>query len=78
MNEHFLLYTQCKAAAQLNLNQYLGVSHLSGIPGSFLLFYSLKLTSQIICISIPVRISKKCIRIKMTMESHVLSDSFQC
>ena len=28
-------YTQCMAADQLNLNQYLGVPHLSGIPFSF-------------------------------------------
>ena len=40
-------YTQCIGSRQVKLKPYIGVSHLSGIPFSFPIFYCLKLASQI-------------------------------
>ena len=41
-------------------------------------FFSLKLASVIICMSICVTMSKKCIQMQTSMKNVVLSDLFQC
>ena len=69
-------YTQ--AADQQNRNQYLGVSHLSGIPFSFPIILLSEIRQPDYVHVNTCNNVQKCIRMQTSMEHGILSDPFQC